>query len=290
MLGVTALWGWSYVVVQDAVALLPVPAFLAYRFLGAAAVIGLFQARAPGRITAREALGGTVAGGVLFTAYALQTVGLEDTTVSNAAFITGLAVVFTPLLGALVLRTPPRAHQAAGAALALAGLSLLTLKGLSVNRGDVLMLACALSFTVQNVLLAHLGPGTRTGPLTLVQLAVVGLAGLLWSLATGSLAAPSGQTVWLALAVTAVPGSALAFFVKTKAFATSSPHRIALIMAMEPVFAGVSGYWLSGDTFTAVNLCGAALIVSAILLAETGRRRAAPRRRRGDRASGDLRR
>ncbi|MBF6046511.1 hypothetical protein GO001_14960 [Streptomyces sp. NRRL B-1677] len=85
MLGVTALWGWTYVVVQDAVALLPVPAFLAYRFHGAAAFVALFQYRGLARMTAREVAGGAVAGGVLFAVYALQTAGLQDTTVSNAA-------------------------------------------------------------------------------------------------------------------------------------------------------------------------------------------------------------
>ncbi|MFF7022089.1 DMT family transporter [Streptomyces klenkii] len=272
MLGVTALWGWTYVVVQDAVALLPVPAFLAYRFLGAAAFVALFQYRGLARMTAREVAGGAVAGGVLFAVYALQTAGLQDTTVSNAAFITGLAVVFTPLLWALAYRTPPRPRQTAGAVLALAGLALLTLKGLSVNHGDALMLGCALAFTVQNVVLARIGPGARTGLLTVVQLTTVGLCGLLWSLVTGTLAAPATGGVWTALVVTALPSSALAFFIKTKAFATSSPSRIALIMAMEPVFAGFSGYWLAGETFTAVNLTGAALAISAILLAETGRR------------------
>ncbi|MGW7079970.1 DMT family transporter [Streptomyces sp. NPDC054866] len=272
MLGVTALWGWTYVVVQDAVVLISVQAFLAYRFLGAAAIVGLLEAREMRRMTACEVRGGAVAGGVLFAGYALQTAGLEHTTVSNAAFITGLAVILTPLLAALVLRTPPRPRQTAGAVLALIGLSLLTLTGLSVNRGDILMLGCALSFTVQNVILARVGPGTHTGLLTFVQLSVVGLSGLLWTVVTGALTAPAAQSVWLALAVTAVPGSALAFFIKTKAFTTSSPGRIALIMAMEPVFAGICGYWLSGDTFTALNLGGAALIMCAILLAETGKR------------------
>ncbi|MBF6046512.1 EamA family transporter [Streptomyces sp. NRRL B-1677] len=134
------------------------------------------------------------------------------------------------------------------------------------------MLGCALAFTVQNVVLARIGPGARTGLLTVVQLTTVGLCGLLWSLVTGTLAAPATGGVWTALVVTALPSSALAFFIKTKAFATSSPSRIALIMAMEPVFAGFSGYWLAGETFTAVNLTGAALAISAILLAETGRR------------------
>lgn len=269
LVAVTAIWGWTFVGIHDALAYIPVSTFVAYRFLGASLVVLVVLLRRVHRLTKRELLGGMGAGTVLFTGFAFQTAGLGTTTPSNAGFITGMAVVFTPLLGFLLLRELPLRRHIISALLAAIGLGLLTVRSLSVHSGDLLILCCALAFALHVVILSKVSPGADAGRLTLVQLVTAGLLGLCWAASADKLALPQqNQDVWIALGVAAVAASAIAYFVQTKAQATISPNRIAVILTMEPVFGGLFGYWLAGDRLTVINLVGAGLILISMLAAE----------------------
>src|SRR4051812_25062834 len=104
LLAVTAVWGVTFVQVKDAVAVYPLFAFLALRFAiasGTLALPGAARLRNLGRSGARA---GVLAGALLGAGYALQTAGLERTTVSSTGFVTGMYVVLTPLLALAVLR------------------------------------------------------------------------------------------------------------------------------------------------------------------------------------------
>lgn len=273
---VTCVWGWTFVAIHDAVETLAPSAFVGYRFTGAALVLGLALLPVLGRITATEVVGGLLAGAVLFAGYALQTVGLSSTTPSNAGFITGMSVVFTPLLLFTFLRVRPAPRQVGSVLLATVGLGLVTLRGLEPHRGDVLVLGCALAFAVHITVLSVLSPRAHAGRLTLVQLATVGVLGLAWAGGTGEVTVPATTQVWVALGVTALVASAFAYWVQTRAQATVPPNRIAVIFALEPVFGGLFGYWLAGDRLTPLNLVGAAVILAAMLLTEVRRTPAEP--------------
>ncbi len=271
LVGVTAVWGWTFVVVHDAIAMFPVSAFIAYRFVAAAVVMAMALLPALRATTRRELVGGAAAGGMLFTGYALQTLGLGATTPSNAGFITGLAVVFTPLLAFVLFRARPLRQQVLGAMMAAAGLGLLTMRGLEVHRGDVLVLGCAVAFALHILVLSRVSPGAHPGRLTVIQLATVGILGSIWAFGAHELVQPRGAQVWLALGVTAVVASSMAFFIQTKAQATTAPNRIALILTLEPVFGGLFGYWLAGDRLTPLNVVGAVLILLATVVTEMRR-------------------
>lgn len=265
--GVALVWGATFVTVQDAVERIPPMLFVALRFALAAAVMG--AAGAFRGLTRADARDGAAIGLALFGGYAFQTVGLQYTTASNAGFITGLFVVFTPLLGAAVLRRLPTLSAGAGVALATAGLVLLAMpEGFRVNRGDALVLACALSFATHIVLLGRLAPGRSPARLAAVQcITVAALSGL--TSATAERAAPAiGADVWWTIALTGIVASALAFFVQTAAQRVIPPTRTAIILTAEPVFAGVFGYLLAGEVLTARGYLGAALILAGILAAE----------------------
>jgi drug/metabolite transporter (DMT)-like permease len=272
MVLITAVWGWTFVAIHDAVATLSPSAFVTYRFLAAALVMAIALLPVLRRTTLAELAGGTLAGAVLFVGYALQTLGLTSTTPSNAAFITGMSVVFTPVLLAVVFRVRPQRRAVISVVLAVVGLALLTMHGLAVHRGDLLVLGCAVALGGHVVVLSRVSPIGHPGRLTLIQLATVGLLGLAWSGATGDLVRPVGSQAWIALAVTALVASAFAFFVQTKAQAMAAPTRIAVILTLEPVFGGLFGYWLSGDRFTLLNLLGAVLILGAMLIMDLKRR------------------
>jgi drug/metabolite transporter (DMT)-like permease len=278
LVGVTAVWGATFVMVRDAVASIPPSAFVAYRFLGAAALLALARPRAlavrrPGMLAA-----GMVTGVALFAGYGFQTVGLQYTTASNAGFITGMSVVLTPLLAAVVLRERPGLWPALGAAIAFTGLALLSLQRLEVRRGDALVLGCAVAFAAHILLLGRFAPRYSSYQLAIVQLGTVGVLSLAWSGAGGELVAPHGAQVWLALAVTAVLASAAGFLIQTRAQQVVSPTKTAVILTMEPVFAGLFGFLLAGEHLSARGWAGACCILAGMLVAELGRSPSLPSR------------
>jgi drug/metabolite transporter (DMT)-like permease len=276
LVAVTAVWGATFVVVRDAVARVPPSAFIAMRFLAAAALLAALRPRQALRPDLGLAAAGVVAGLALFAGYAFQTVGLQYTSASSAGFITGLAVVLTPLLGALLLHGPPGRWPATGALLAATGLALLTLQRLELRRGDLLVLGCAFAFASHILLLGRYSPRHASYQLAVVQLATTGVLALAWAGVAGELRRPGSAQVWFALAVTAVLASAGGFLVQTRAQRDVSPTRTAVIFTMEPVFAALFAFWLAGERLSARGWLGAACIVAGMLVAELGRPGAEP--------------
>jgi len=272
LVSVAVVWGLTFVMVQDAIRELPTMTFLGYRFASAALLLALLFRRrlvALGRDGWRA---GALMGVFLTAGYVFQTFGLEATTPSNAGFITGLFVVFTPLLGAAVLRLRVSALTWTAAAVSAFGLYLLSgTTGLNW-RGDGLELLGAISFAAHILVTAWAVRSHDVAALAAVQLAVCGAFCLLVAGADGELEAPSGATVWSALIVTSLLASALGFYVQTYAQVHASPTRTALILASEPAFAGLFGYLLAGDRLSGLAWVGAALIMAAIVAVEVAPR------------------
>jgi drug/metabolite transporter (DMT)-like permease len=272
LVAVTAVWGSTFVLVRDAVAQIPPFTFIAYRFLAAALLLAVIRPRLAGDGQAGLLGAGAVVGLALFAGYGFQTVGLQYTTASNAGFITGLAVVLTPLLGGLVLRQPPGRWPLLGALLAAVGLGLLSLQRLEVRRGDALVFGCAVAFAAHILLLGRYAPRFSSYRLAVVQLATAGLLALVWAGIAGDLTVPASTEVWVALAITSVVASAGAFLIQTRAQRQVSPTRTAVILTMEPVFAGLFGFLLADERLSGRGWLGAGLILAGMLVAELGGR------------------
>jgi drug/metabolite transporter (DMT)-like permease len=276
---ITAIWGLTFVLVQDAIARTPVMSFLAERFMLAAVLVALL---ARGQLRALSAAGwrsGALMGAFLTVGYVLQTYGLKHTSASHSGFITGLFVVFTPLLGALVLRRRPTALTVAGVAISLLGLALLAGVGARLRPlGDGLTVGCAVAFAVHILVTARATRNHPTAALLAVQLGVCGLACTVAAVGQGNMRAPAGATVWAALLVTAVFASALAYFVQTAAQRHVAPERTALTLAAEPAFAGLFAFLLKDERLSPTGWGGATLILAAILLVELVPRRRSPPR------------
>ena len=252
------MWGWTFVLVKDAVTQYPTLPFLQIRFALAFAVVALIVRRWPAR---RELRVGAVIGAVLAAGYLAQTAGLAITSPGNAGLITGLFVVLTPLLNRL-FGTPIHWWTWVAAAGSLAGLVLLTGGPNGMNLGDLLVLACAVLFALHIVLLGRWSPGTSSASLALVQMA---MCTALFSLGgTWSLRPPSGA-VWLAIVVTALFASAFGYFIQTWAQAHISANRTALVLATEPAWALVAAVALAGQRFGFAQAIGAALLLAAIV-------------------------
>jgi drug/metabolite transporter (DMT)-like permease len=272
LVAVTAVWGSTFVLVRDAVAQIPPFTFVAYRFLAAALLLAAIRPRLaaggqPGLLAA-----GALAGLALFAGYGFQTVGLQYTTASNAGFITGLAVVLTPLFAGLLLRQSPGRWPVLGALLAAVGLALLSLQSLEVRQGDALVFGCAVAFAAHILLLGRYAPRFSSYRLAVVQLGTTGLLALVWAAVAGDLMVPGSAEIWVALVITSVAASAGAFLIQTRAQREVSPTRTAVILAMEPVFAGLFGFLLAGDRLSGRGWLGAGLIVAGMLVAELGGR------------------
>jgi drug/metabolite transporter (DMT)-like permease len=324
LVAVAAVWGWTFVMVKDAVTLYPTLQFLALRFSLAACVVGLVVAggrlKRRARPSARDAApltetlplvfegpsaplpvvrtrrlaprgpsagtsvgrsfrgalgGGALMGLALGAGYVFQTFGLERTTASNAGFITGLMVVLVPVLQGLVWRTWVRGGALAGALLAAAGLYLLS-GGAGELRlvGDGLVFLCAVSFAAHILVTSAYARGRDASVLTFVQLATVAVmttvlagVGALTGLSP-ALALPRESSVLFSLAVTGVFASAVAFYVQTFAQKHAPPTRTAIILTMEPVFAGVFGYLLADERLGVTGWIGAGLILAGMVASE----------------------
>ncbi len=268
LVAVTAVWGYTFVPMKDAVAVYPLFAFLAVRFLIAAVVLAVPAAPRLRTLGREGAVAGTGLGLLLALGYWLQTAGLERTTVSNAGFITGLYVVFTPLLGLLLFRTRVGRAVWLGVVLAVAGLAMLSGVGAGDPAGDLLVLGGSAAYSLQIVLMERYAP--RYDPVAFTQAemlaAFAGFAAV--AAALGQVETPRGWTVWGALLVTGIFASALGFLVQTWAQRQLSAARTALAFALEPVWAGLFGFWLAGDRLGAVGWGGCAVIMAGIAVAE----------------------
>jgi drug/metabolite transporter (DMT)-like permease len=278
LVGIAAVWGLTFVMVQDAIERLPPFAFLAYRFIPAAAIVAAVFWRPLRRLPSEGWRAGLVMGVFLTAGYVAQTLGLEHTTASNAGFITGLFVVMTPFFGALLfgLRAPRAVWLAAG----VSALGLLLLSGAGGDfklSGDGLEFLCACSFALHILVTGRAVKRFDVGALVAIQLGLCGAFCLAVAGLAGDLEAPRGGTVWSALIVTSLVASALGFLVQSYAQRYASPTRTALILAAEPAFAGLFGYLLQDERLSVVAWSGALLILAAIVLVDVVPRLRPPR-------------
>ena len=268
LVGVAAVWGATFVMVKDAVERYPLYGFLGLRFAIAVLAFAVLFPRAFARFDRGAVRVGLLAGFMLTLGYVFQTWGLQDTTASKAAFITGMFVIITPVMQAVLLRHPPRLLTAIGAVIAFVGLWFLSDAGTGGwTVGDTRVLLCAFAYSAHMIVLGSLGRKHDVGALTMMQLITVAVACGAISLATERPGLPPDGGVWIALVVTGVLASAVAFGVQTLAQRYISPAKTALVLILEPVFGGLFG-WLVGEAIGVGGLVGAALILTGMILAE----------------------
>jgi drug/metabolite transporter (DMT)-like permease len=272
LVAVCILWGSTFVIVKDAVERMPVMDFLAWRFAIAALVMAALRPRTVTALSPAARRQGVVLGAALAAGYVAQTYGLERTPATVSGFITGLFVVFTPLCSGLLLRERIDAASWAGVALATVGLALLSLHGLSVGTGEAITLLCAVSFALHIVGLGQWSTARDAYGLAVVQLATVAVVSIV-AAAPDSLAPPPDGGVWGAILLTSLAATAFGFFGQTWAQAHLAPARAAVVMTMEPVFAGVFGVTVGTDRLGPRTVIGSVVVLAAMLLVELGPRK-----------------
>lgn len=276
----TAAWGGSFVVIKSAVSVVPVANFLAIRFVVAAAALLACRPRAAFRLRPGLQARSLCLGAVYGVAQLLQTSGLARTPASVAGFVTGMYVVFTPLLAAVVLRRRVAGSAWLAVAVSAGGLAVLSLRGWSLDGGELLILASAVLYALQILGLgAWSSPDDAYGMATVQMLGIAAVsvlaAFLLPHALSGSLPAArmswtsmlASASMWWRILYAALVAGAGALVVQTWAQAHLPPVRAAVTMALEPVFAAVFAVGLGGEHLH-WRLLGGVGILAGMLLAE----------------------
>jgi drug/metabolite transporter (DMT)-like permease len=270
LLGNTLIWGVTFVLVNDALRDVSPMVYLALRFSLAAVLLALIYAR---KLKRDSLVSGAIAGVFLFLGYLFQTTGLQYTTPSKSAFYTSLSIPMVPLLASLVYRHKPRWMEVSGVLVATAGMLLLTAEGSRIvwDRGSLLSLLCAVAFAGHIVTVGYFAERSSFETIAVMQVSTAAVlsavsipflepARLKWS-----------TTVFVAVVVTACFATALAFTVQAWAQQHTTSTRTALIYTLEPVWAWVTSWAITGEKLSGPGALGGLLILSGVLLVELKR-------------------
>jgi drug/metabolite transporter (DMT)-like permease len=266
LLSVSAAWGFAFVVMKDAIERQTVNNFLFSRFIVAVIAMFLLRPQCIKFFDKDLLLRGSVAGVFLGSGYILQTLGLERTGAAITGFITGLYVVFTPLIAAVVLKARITRVTWGCVALATLGLALLSLHGWSIGFGELLVLGSAFGFGAHIIALGKWSNGRDAYAMTVVQLAVCAILSGVASAFEGGYELPPDGGVWATVVFTAVVCTAVAFVIQTWSQAHMTTTKVAVILTMEVVFAAIFAIVFGGETLTLQKALGGVLVVIAMFV------------------------
>jgi drug/metabolite transporter (DMT)-like permease len=267
---VTIGWGASFALTKNALGDLETYNFLALRFLIAFAFSSIVFYKQMLKINKQTLKAGFIVGVLLFTSFALQTVGLTHTTVSKSAFITGFNVVLVPIFSALLLKKKPEKSAVTGAFLAFIGLGLLALNDgqTTINIGDFYTLLSAILFALYILAVGKYTVDVDSISFAVLQIGVVGIFSWFTSLVIEHPILPVHTDVWIDIIILSIVCTSGAYIVQSVAQKFTTSTHTALIYTGEPVFAAIFGYFLFGEMLTQKGMIGATLILLGMLVAE----------------------
>jgi len=265
LLTVAAMWGISFVWMKDILDQQDVYSFLVSRFAVAALVMIVVNTRFLKKLNGKIAAKGALIGTALGLGYIFQTLGLERTTPAITGFITGLYVVLTPLIGALILKEKLTIQAWFYIALATAGLGVLSISGFSIGTGELFVLISAFLFAAHILLLSRWSKDFDAYTLTFVQLLTCAIVSGIPASINGFVAPPDLQ-VWAVVIFTAVFATFFAFVIQTWAQARISATKVAVILTMEVVFAALFSVALGAEPLTLRILLGGSMVLVAMIM------------------------
>ncbi len=271
LLLITVIWGGTFPVIKLLVGEMTPHYLVGIRFFAAFLVLTLFCLPKLKHLNRHTLLIGTVLGLVLWGGYVTQTIGLQYTTASKGGFITGLSVVIVPVLSAVWLKKYPTASAVLGVTLATVGLGFLSLDFQApyyLQYGDLLVLICALLYALQVVMVDRYAPKLDAALLAWVEIGVVAVAGLVYGAAAEPFPPIFKLPVIAGLLYLAVLATSLSQVVQIWAQRHTSPTRVGIILAMEPVFATFFATVFLREGLTMKTVSGCLLVLGGMLVAE----------------------
>lgn len=269
LLLVTIVWGSTFVITKNALDNISTYNFLAIRFLIAFIFSAIIFYKSMLKLDKKTFYYGSLIGLVLFIGYALQTTGLNYTTASKSGFITGFSVILVPIISTFMIKKLPSLTIIVSVILALIGLGLMTLdSGLKPNIGDLYTLIAALFFALHIVLVGKYTINVNSINLAIIQIGVVGILSLIFSLFTEAFILPSSIEAWSSILITGILATSVAFIVQNTMQKFTSATHTALIYTGEPVFSAIFAFVLAGELMTKKAVLGSFLILFAMILGE----------------------
>ena len=265
LLATTAVWGGAFLVMKDSLVRQDVYSFLASRFILAAAFMFIYKPKSLTGLDRKFVKRAVLIGLLLCSGFIFQTFGLTQTTVSNTGFITGLYLVFTPLISWILLKREIFKVQWLAVLVATIGLYFISFNGISFGIGEILVLISALLFAGQIVALGEWSDGENTYALTLIQILVSAVIFFALSLKDG-FQMPPDNAVWSAVFYTAFFATFLGFLIQVKAQSVMSATVAGVLLAMETPFALFFGLYFDNDPITLRIISGGTLVLIAMAL------------------------
>ena len=265
LLATTAVWGGAFLVMKDSLVRQDVYSFLASRFILAAAFMFIYKPKSLTGLDRKFVKRAVLIGLLLCSGFIFQTFGLTQTTVSNTGFITGLYLVFTPLISWILLKREIFKVQWLAVLVATIGLYFISFNGISFGIGEILVLISALLFAGQIVALGEWSDGENTYALTLIQILVSAVIFFALSLKDG-FQLPPDNAVWSAVFYTAFFATFLGFLIQVKAQSVMSATVAGVLLAMETPFALFFGLYFDNDPITLRIISGGTLVLIAMAL------------------------
>ena len=265
MISIAAVWGSSFVVMKDSLERQNVFSFLSSRFILAALLMFLYKPGVFRGLTKKFIYRGIIAGILLGGGYIFQTYGLTKTTVSNTGFITGLYLVFTPLISLIILKRHVLKIQWLAVIVATIGLFFISYNGVTIGLGEILVLISAFIYGAHFVALGEWSDGKNTYALTFIQVVTVAALTSIFAFKDGFQIAPD-STVWLAILYTAFFATFLGFLIQTKAQSVMSATVASVLLATETPFAVFFGLYFHDDPLTLRIITGGLLVMAAMAL------------------------
>ena len=288
LLLVAFVWGTTFVIVQNALDFLKPFSFNGVRFTMASVLLIvwllIFQRNQLKECNRKLIFSGIFLGLWLFVGYATQTAGLLFTTSSKAGFITGLSVVLVPIFSLFLLKQKPSRNAILGIVVATVGLYLLTMTdSVSLTIGDGLVFICAVAFALQIIFTGKYSSSYPTLLLTVIQITTVAILSMIgaflfedWqNMFTTDILLDTN--VLTALIITSLFATAIAFLIQTSVQKYTTPTRVALIFAMEPVFAALTGFIWAGDRLSVSAFLGCLFIFAGMVFSEMPSRKTSSR-------------
>ena len=264
LLAVAAMWGISFVWMKDILDQQDVYSFLTSRFVVAALAMIAINPKVLRHFTKELVFKGLIIGMALGSGYIFQTLGLERTTPAITGFITGLYVVFTPLIASVFLKEKLTLLMWGYIALAVIGLAVLSVDGWSIGLGEAFVLISAVLFAIHIILLGSWSKKFDAYALTVMQLIGCAILSAIPASINGFVAPPDMQ-VWSVIIFTAIFATAFAFVIQTWSQARISTTKVAVILTMEGVFAALFSFMYGMEPFTLRLAIGGTLVLIAML-------------------------
>ena len=269
---IAVVWGVTFLPMAQTLKTNGVFTLLFWRFLISAVLMALISLKFTRKIDRNSLRFGAFLGALLFAAFTLQTFALKYAPSSTVAFITGLNAVFTPFIALAFFGQKAASYAFIGAFLSAAGLYFLTGSELGFGAGEGLSVVCALGFALHIIFTGVLVRRCELYWMVSAQFAAV----VALCFVAAQIFEPRGvvpvldEAFFVAVAVTSVFATVLAFFVQTAAQRYTTPVKTSLIFTFEPVSAGIVGYFVGGEILSGVQIAGAGLILFGIVVSEVG--------------------